>query len=743
MTSTAKNEVASFTLTLPADVKADQVVRWLAAVSGTIRTGPRRLLGVRALVFEVGATERGISYRLVVPDETADFVVGQLRTLLPSSTATPAGVDDSRHPWMAALEFGQADPRRSLGTMNAEAMSASLLACLQGLRRSEALVLQWVVSPALRQRLPEGRGEGWSHGSSPFGRLLENGPTKDAVLDIRAKLSEPNFLGVLRVAAAAGSKERADHLIARVRASLRSTGTEANRFKKRLVSSKRVIQRITEASTPTVFPAQLTASELAALLAWPIGSPHVVGLPPARSRQLPATGAIPRTGRVIARSNFPGDERLIALSARESTKHLQVVGPTGSGKTALLANLIAQDMQAGRGVVLVESKGDLFNMAVERVPEHRLQDVVLLDVTDTAYPVGFNILQGNPYAVAADIQRLFDHLYPQDARGVRVRQAFYHLILTLMTSTGASEPMTFADIGPLAVPREDQKEFARRLVAGVSHVEELAAWWHGLTDDRTRAMNLQPLMDRIWQLNNRPSIRNIIGQSKSTIDLVDIIRQKKILLVNLGRGVEGRDTAGLFGSLLLNALWSAVQAGAADPNHPTMLYVDEFQDLLNLPISPADMFAQARSRGLAMTVAHQDLSQLVRNREVHDAALNNARSKVVFQVEADDAYQFAKRFGRSVTDEDFKNLRQFEVIARLATGDGVSGPVSGVTLEPCEPTGLAAEVRQLSRRTYGRPAGEVEVEIRARRGMTPKPQEPKGKQRRPRFGGPRHKEGEE
>lgn len=735
------HEPSSFVLTLPADMKADQVVRWLAAMSGTIQTGPRRLLGVQALVFEARASENGITHHLVAPAETADFVVGQLRTLLPGSTATPAGGEGSRHQWTAAVELGESDPRRSLGVVNAEAMSASLLACLQGLWRGEALVLQWVVSPALRQRPPQMHGERRSHEPFLWGRLLENGSNKDAVTDIRTKLSEPNFLGVLRVAVAAGSKERADHLIARVRASIRSTGTGANRFKKRLVSSKRVIGRIAEASAPTVFPAQLTASELAALLAWPIGSPHVAGLPRARARHLPATGAIPRGGRVIARSNFPGDERLLALSSQESVKHLQVVGPTGSGKTALLANLIAQDMEAGRGVVLVESKGDLFQMAVERVPEHRLQDVVLLDVTDTAYPVGFNILQGNPYAVAADIQRLFDHLYPQDVRGVRVRQAFYHLILTLMMSTGIDGPMTFADIGPLAVPREDQKEFARRVVQGVSHVEELAAWWHGLTDDRTRAMNFQPLMDRIWQLNNRPSIRNIIGQSRSTMDLVDIIKRRKILLVNLGRGIEGKDTAGLFGSLLLNALWSAVQAGAANPARPTMLYVDEFQDLINLPISPADMFAQARSRGLAMTVAHQDLSQLVKNREVQEAVLNNARSKVVFQVEQDDAYQFAKRFGRSVSDEDFKNLRQFEVLMRLSTSDGVSGPVSGVTLPPSEPTGSPAEVRRLSRATYGRPAGEVEAEIRARRGMAPRPSAPNSTRRRPKFGGPRKGEG--
>ncbi|WP_405861060.1 type IV secretory system conjugative DNA transfer family protein [Streptomyces sp. NBC_01515] len=719
----------AYQLTFPSDLKADQVATWLRAVSGTLMSGPRRLLGVSSIVFEVEATEQGIIHRLVVPEETGDFVVSQLRSLVPGSTATPAGTDEPRHQWTAAVELGQTNSRMSLGDVDATALSASILTNMQGLSHSEALLIQWVVSPALRERPPQQHEERIVPGAT--GRLLGSRNDRDQITDRRTKLSEPNFLGVLRVAAKAGSEERAGVLLGRMRASIASTSGTYNRFKKRLTTSGRVIGRIHEAAVPTMFPAVLAASELAGLIAWPVGSPHVAGLPQGRTRQLAATGAIPRTGRIIARSNFPGAERLLALSPEESTWHMQVVGPTGSGKTALLTNLISQDMNAGRGVILIESKGDLFQAVLDRVPEGRLQDVVLLDVSDTDYPVGFNILQGSPFVVAADIQRLFDHLYPQDARGVRVRQGFYHLILTLMMSAGTSSPMTFADIGPLAVPRADQVEFSKNLIRGVAHIEDLATWWAGI-DDRMRASHFQPLIDRIWQLNNRPSIRNIIGQSQSTIDLRDVIRGNKILLVNLGRATEGKDTAGLLGSLLLNAVWSVVQAGAANPARPTMLYLDEFQDFINLPIAPADMFAQARSLGLAMTVAHQHLGQLTR--ELQDATQNNARSTVVFQTSADEARSFARQFGRSVTEEDFMNQRRFEVLMRLATSDGVSSPVTGVTLPPVDPTGFADEVRRRSRAAYGRLAAAVNEEIKRRRGGQPAPA---ASTRRPRFGGPR------
>lgn len=716
-----------FHLSFPADLEAEAIVTWLRSVSGTLRTGPRRLLGVPSLVFEVRADEFGISYQLRVPQGLADFVVPQLRALIPGSTAQPAGDDESVDQWTTAVELGQQDPRRGLGIVNAGGLSTSILASLQGLRSSEVVLLQWVVSPALRERppaLPRKRERG------VIG-LLQSDGRWDEIADRRDKLSEPNFLALLRVAVKAADHNQAGRVLGRVRTSLSGTGTASNRLKKRVGLSGRIVQRLQAAETPALFSMQLAASELAALLAWPIGSPHVAGLPGRRTRQLVASASIPKQGRVIGRSNFPGAERLVALDYVESAKHLHVVGPTGSGKTALLANLIAQDMQAGRGVILIESKGDLFAEALARVPEHRVKDVVLLDVTDTKHPVGFNILQGSPYVVAADIQRLFDHLYPQDARGVRVRQGFYHLVLTLMMTTGSTEKLTFADIQPLAVPTQAQQDFSDQLVRGVSGVEELASWWADIKamPRQKREFYFKPLMDRTWQLTSRRSLRNIIGQSMSTVDLRTIIRKEEILLVNLGRAVEGKDTAGLLGSLLLNSVWSAVQGGAANPNRPTMLYLDEFQDFLALPIAPADMFAQARSLGLAMTVAHQYLGQL--GCELQDATDANARSKVAFQSSGDEAKNLARGFGGSVTEDDLINLARFEVIAKLATHTGVSAPFTAVTQPPLDETGFAEEARAHSQETYGRPVAEVEADISRRRLTTP----PMTAKKKRKFGG--------
>jgi hypothetical protein len=74
----------------------------------------------------------------------------------------------------------------------------------------------------------------------------------------------------------------------------------------------------------------------------------------------------------------------------------------------------------------------------------------------------------------------------------------------------------------------------------------------------------------------------------------------------------------------MNALWRAVLGRTG--NDPLFLYLDEFQDFMQLPIDPADMFAKARGFGLAITAAHQDLDQLPI--ELRQAVLVHARSKV-------------------------------------------------------------------------------------------------------------------
>lgn len=717
----------SFELVFPADIGQKQVLSWVHTLSGLLVSGPGRIFGVRSCVLELSVTDAAFRYRLVAPNAYAEYLANQLRTHLPGMRVTPVTLKPPEQPWTLVREFGLRRHLQTLHVPDPVAVSTSLLAGLREVGRGEAVLLQWVVTPAVHERPPAQTRSSAGSGLRLFGGINVTMPREanDQILDRRKKLEGPNFLAVLRVGVHAGSEARARQLLGSVVQVLGSSRSVRNSFVRRPVPQRLVRKRIADRSAPVLYSIQLQAPELVAFLGWPVGSPVVAGLPQARTRHLPATENIPRTGRVIAVSDFPGNERPLALTPTDSVQHLHVCGPTGTGKSVLLANLAAQDMAAGYGVVVIEGKGGneaLFSMCLDRIPEKRLDDTIVLDVTDAEYPVAFNILaEGHRRTAVDELCALFDYLY-RETRGVWTREVLYHGLSTLAAHPGC----TFPDLAPLLMPMyEHEAAWRDHLIEAVTD-RELRNFWQRFRKqpEGTQTRFVQPVLDRIWSLNSRPEIRNIIGQSVSSFTMEEVVSKGRVLLVNLA-GL-GRETASLAGTLIVSALWRAVQATPHD--RPVLLYLDEFQDFLQLPLNPADMFAKARGFGLGITAAHQDLGQLPV--ELRQAVLANARSKVVFECAADDARAFAREFGRSVSDEDFMRLGRFEVLLRLATSEGVSEPVTGMTLQPSEVTGLADEVRARSRARYGRRLADVEAAIDARRqAVEPTPK------KRPRLGG--------
>lgn len=694
----------TYVLSFPRDMDVERVTAWVRSISGTMRYGAKGFLGTSTLVFEMYASTYGIKHRLRVPWQHADYIVSQLRALVPGIRLTPEE-EWEHHKWTKAVEVGLTHSSRQLHIANPTDLSASLLAAVTALQDKEIMIVQWVITPATPTHPPL-HNEAKSHQASIGMFTSGNVASKDEVNDRRAKLKEPNVLAVLRVGAVASTAGRAEHLIYRVRASLATTHGPATRFVKRMVSVKGVQDRLDTGATPMVFPMQLSANELSALLAWPVGNPFVAGLPQSMARHLPASEQVPREGRIIGRSNFPGSERLIAVDYAEALKHTHVVGPTGSGKTVLLANMMKQDMKNNYGVILIEAKGDLFRASLDYVPPGRLSQVVVVDVQDTQRPVGFNILQqGNPRVVIDELTSLFEHMY--ETKSVWTREVLYHGLRTL-----AQDPKyTFVDLATLLVPMsKEDTDWCDALTRNLQD-KELRNFWQRFENESRPSQDriVKPVMDRIWQLNARPEIRNIIGQSESSFQMRDVIANNRILLVNLS-GIP-KETASLTGTLLLNSLWDAIKSIRAP--RPTFLYLDEFQDFVRLPVDPEDMLVKARGFGLGMVLAHQHLDQLPRSLE--HAVMNNARTKIVFQTNATDANAMAKEFGSTVTPDDFQHLGSYEAMVRVATKTGVSAPLTMTTYHPVRGYDKGNEVVSWSRERYGRPLERVEAEIEARR----------------------------
>jgi len=224
--------------------------------------------------------------------------------------------------------------------------------------------------------------------------------------------------------------------------------------------------------------------------------------------------------------------------------------------------------------------------------------------------------------------------------------------------------------------------------------------------------SISPIQNKIGHFVSSPLLRNILGQSRNSLDLRRVMDDGKILLVNLSKGKLGDDVSALLGSFLVTALQLAAMSRADVPESERpdfFLYIDEFQNFAT--DSFATILSEARKYRLALTLANQYLAQL--DEETAAAVFGNVGTLVSFQVGADDAEFLATQFAGDVKPEDLLRLPRYQAYIRLLLDGMPSRPFSMRTLAPTRAGNpeRPAIIRRTSRQQYGRPVGQVEKEI--------------------------------
>lgn len=674
-----------FRLYWPRDVGLNQLYE-LARLLAASRAAP--------VVLEAMGCAGAVVHRLGLPQRIAESVKTQLEGALPELVLVPLAARDVPQRGVA-LEVRVTTAQRQLQIEQAELVSRAVLTALSQARPGERVVLLWQLLAVLPpQRIGADHAEQSAVSVIDIifgrrGRLDSEGRQA-----LRAKRSLPVWRAVGLVAASSANPARRQILIREVLTALRLSSAPGVQVLGKRTSMKRIVSP----GRSWLAPLRLNTAELATVAGWPIG----VGL--GSTRPLPPSKAVPDEGRVIGVSTTHGRERVVAQSVRSGLRHLHVLGPTGVGKSTLLLNLIVQDMTAGRGVVVIEPKGDLIDDVLARVPEERLADVVLLDPTDD-HPVGLNPLGTNgrpPELVADELLSMFRSMY-ESSWGPRTNDILGASLLTLARTPGmtlCALPALLGDAG-----------FRHRIVRAIDDPVGLEPFWQSFENwsEAERQTAVAPSLNRLRPFLLRPQLRAVLGQSRSRFDLSDVFTGRKILLVNLSKGALGSEAAALLGGLVLSQLWAAALRRStvpADQREPVFVYVDEVQDYLHLPTDLADALVQARGLGVGFVLAHQHLSQLPV--AVRSAILSNARSRICFQLAADDARALAN--GR-VAPEDLRELSAFEVYAQLVAANTVQPWCSAKTLPAPDPITDANAVRRRSRTTYGVSRAIVDEEM--------------------------------
>ncbi len=416
---------------------------------------------------------------------------------------------------------------------------------------------------------------------------------------------------------------------------------------------------------------------------------------------------------VFAKTNYRNKEVPFGIKTDDRRRHMYIIGKTGMGKTSLMENMVIQDIHNGHGVAFLDPHGDSVQRILDSIPSSRVNDVVYFNPADMEYPLAFNILEAvDPkfkHLVASGLMGVFTKIWA-NLWSARMEYILNNTILALLDSPGN----TLLGITRMYV----DKKYRKRIVDNIKDPMVRAFWVDEFANynEKYRTEAIAPIQNKVGQFLSSSIIRNIVGQPKSTIDLREIMDQRKILIMDLSKGKVGEDNSALLGAMLVTKLQLAAMSRTdieENERKDFYLYVDEFQNFATE--SFATILSEARKYRLNLIVGHQYIAQLEqdKNTKVRDAIFGNVGTIVVFRIGAADAEFMETEFEPGYTPNDLVNLPKYQIILKLMINGVASEPFSAVTLppNPIYRSGNIEKVIKVSRERYTNPAPEVEEKI--------------------------------
>ena len=463
----------------------------------------------------------------------------------------------------------------------------------------------------------------------------------------------------------------------------------------------------------------LNISELASVYHLPhtnVETPNIVWAssktaePPAKLPMLTGNPSYDENISAFGLTDFRGIKHQFGMYRRDRSRHVYIIGQTGSGKSGLLTLFALSDIYHNQGYCIIDPHGDLAMDNLKFIPENRIKDVVYFNPADTQYPMAFNPLEVYDPArkpnISSEVIGVLKRMFGE-SWGPRLEHILRYTLLALLDRPNT----TMLDISRMLT----DKEFRKETLTYCQDVTVLQFWKQefGSWGDKQVTESVAPILNKVGAFTANPIIRNIIGQPKSSFDVRKIMDEGKILVVNLSKGLIGEDNAAILGAFLVTKVQLAAMSRSDIPNvedrRPFYLYVDEFQNFAT--DSFAVILSEARKYGLNLTVANQYTSQMTES--VRDAVFGNVGTTISFRVSADDAPILSKQFEPVFEAQDLLNLNNRHFVLSMIINGEKTPAFSATTLSiPKPPNDLTPQIVRNSRMTYARNRAEVEKEIK-------------------------------
>lgn len=472
----------------------------------------------------------------------------------------------------------------------------------------------------------------------------------------------------------------------------------------------------------------LSTEELASIFHFPLPSTETPKIAWLMSRKAVPPSNIPTEGLLLGVAKYRNHAYDIRMKPADRRRHSYIIGKSGSGKTEFMKGLIKQDIEAGRGVCLIDPHGDFAEEILALVPKERAEDVIFIDPADYDRPMGLNMLEFDPRYpqmktfVINEMLKIFDKLYDLKATGGPMFETYMrNAILLLMDHPESGNTL-------MDIPRVLADEEYRNMKLSHCTSVEVHDFW---TKEALKAGGEASLQNMVPYITSKLAsfiyndyMRPVVGQEKSAFNMYDAMNEQKIILMKLSKGKVGDLNAYLLGMIMVGKILDgALKRGDMDAKDRKdfYLYIDEFQNFLTDSISV--ILSEARKYGLNLIIAHQFIGQLTGSggdTKIRDSIFGNVGSMFAFRVGSDDAEFLEKEFAPVFSAYDLVNVEAFTCNAKILIDNTASRPFNfGPRYHPPKPPNeLTTLIKELSRRKYGVPRAMVEAALTAKRAMT-------------------------
>jgi len=463
----------------------------------------------------------------------------------------------------------------------------------------------------------------------------------------------------------------------------------------------------------------LNTEELTSVFHFPTpltSTPNIKGV---KAKNSVPPSDLPREGLLLGYNEYREEKKDIRMKSDDRRRHTYIIGQTGTGKSALLSNMVLQDINNGEGIGLLDPHGDLVDDILSKLPNERIKDVVLFDPTSLERSVGLNMLEYDKRFpeqktfIVNEMMNIFDKLYDlKQTGGPMFEQYTRNALMLLMDDpnevyTLMEVPKVMSDAG-----------FRHRLLAKCNNILVKEFWEKQAEQAGGEAAlkNMVPyITSKFDTFISNDYMRPIIGQTKSSFNFREILDEKKIFLVNLSKGKLGEINSSLLGLIITSKL-SIAAFSRADTQESErkdfFLYIDEFQNFATNSIS--QILSEARKYRLSLIISHQFIGQLPDL--IRDSVFGNVGTIASFRVGAEDAQFLEKEFVPVFNAQDLINIDNFNFYVKMMMNGQISKPFNVKTYPPTKGDfERVKDIKEYYALTHAKGREFIDQEIRQRR----------------------------